>query len=433
MTGRDERRGEGGGLPLSVWCVAAAFGAYFCMYAFRKPFTAASFDGADLAGVPYKSVLVTAQVLGYTVSKFLGIRIIAEMEPKRRAGMILGLIAAAEGALLLFGATPAPYNFVWLFFNGLPLGMVFGLVLGFLEGRRQTEALTAGLCASFIVADGVVKSAGARVMAAGVSQYWMPFVTGLVFAPALLLFVWMLSRIPAPSGTDVQARSERAPMRREERLAFLRRYGAGLALITMAYLLVTVLRSLRADFAPEIWRGLQADVPPDIFGQSETVVAAAVLLLIGSTVLLRDNRRAFMAGLSLAMAGSLLIPAALLGLRAGLLSPFAFMVVHGLGLYLPYIVVHTTLFERLIAMTRDRGNIGYLMYLADAFGYLGYVLVLLGKSYLGPPQAFLPWFLALSWIIAGMVLLLLVPCRRFFLRLPTAHPPPAAPEPVPAG
>jgi hypothetical protein len=31
------------GWPLSVWCVTAAFGAYFCMYAFRTPFTAATY------------------------------------------------------------------------------------------------------------------------------------------------------------------------------------------------------------------------------------------------------------------------------------------------------------------------------------------------------------------------------------------------------
>ena len=63
--------------------------------------------------------------------------------------------------------TPAPFNLVWLFCNGVPLGLVFGLVLGFLEGRRHTEALAAGLCSSFIVADGVTKSAGASLLQAG--------------------------------------------------------------------------------------------------------------------------------------------------------------------------------------------------------------------------------------------------------------------------
>src|SRR5262245_50575182 len=82
-------------LALSAWAVVAAFGTYFCMYAYRKPFTAADF--ADLAfwGVGYKTILVTAQVLGYTLSKFIGIKVIAEMTRGRRAVSILVLIAAA--------------------------------------------------------------------------------------------------------------------------------------------------------------------------------------------------------------------------------------------------------------------------------------------------------------------------------------------------
>ena len=64
-------------------------------------------------------------------------------------------------------------------------------------------------------------------------------------------------------------------------------------------------------------------------------------------------------------------------LHYGLLDGFAFMVLVGIGLYLPYVAIHTTIFERLIAMTRDRGNLGYLMYLADAFGYLGYPVFML--------------------------------------------------------
>ena len=50
--------------------------------------------------------------------------------------------------VVLFGLTPPPYNLVWLFCNGVPLGMVFGLVLGFLEGRRQSEAHGAAALAS---------------------------------------------------------------------------------------------------------------------------------------------------------------------------------------------------------------------------------------------------------------------------------------------
>jgi len=410
-------------LALSVWCVAAAFGTYFCMYAYRKPFTAGTYEDVSLGGVGFKTILVTAQVLGYTLSKFLGIKVIAEVKPRQRAALLLGLIAVAEVALLLFAVTPAPFNVVWLFVNGLPLGMVFGLVLGFLEGRRQTEALAAGLCASFIVADGVTRSAGAFLLEAGVSEYWMPFTAGLLFVPPLLLFVWMLTRIPRPSSQEVAARSERTPLDRAGRWALFRRYATGLVLLVAVYLLVTVLRSVRADFAPEIWGGLQATVPPEVFAWSETAVAAGVLLLTASAVVVRNHRRAFFGSLGLAFLGAVLIAAALLGLRGQLLSPLAFMVLIGLGLYLPYIVVQTTLFERLMALTRERGTVGYLVYLADAFGYLGYVAVLMARNLLAPGENFLSFFILLSWATAGACVLLLIPCWRYFANHPALRSP----------
>jgi hypothetical protein len=418
------------GLSLSAWSVVAAFGVYFCTYGLRKPFTAATYADESLGGVDYKTILVTAQVLGYTLAKFLGIKVVAEAGPRRRVILLLALIGGAQVSLLLFGLTPAPVNFVWLFGNGLALGMVFGLVLGFLEGRRHTELLAAGLCTSFIVADGVTKAVGASLLAAGVPTYWMPFAAGLVFAPPLLLFTWMLAHIPGPSRQDVAARSRRAPMSGGERWHFFRRYAPGLTLLVLMFLLVTVLRSVRADFAPEIWKDLQAKVEPDVFARSEMVVAAGVLLLNGSVVLIRDNRRALSAALALAVGGALLIAASLLGLRAGALSPFAFMVLHGLGLYLPYIAVHVTIFERLIAVTRDRGNVGFLMQLADAFGYSGYVGVLFAHSFLGSAENFLSFFVLLSWVVAGACVLLLIPCWYFFAALPATRPAPLA-GPVP--
>src|SRR6185437_5040582 len=128
-----------------------------CMYGFRKPFTAASYEDYTLFGMHYKVVLVIAQVIGYTVSKFLGIRIIASMQPEKRTRYILLLIAIAWAALLLFALVPAPYNFVFMFINGLPLGMVWGLVVGFIEGRRTTEIIAAVCSTSFIFASVGVK------------------------------------------------------------------------------------------------------------------------------------------------------------------------------------------------------------------------------------------------------------------------------------
>lgn len=368
------------------------------MYAFRKPFTAGKFADTTLWGVDYKTVLVTAQVLGYTISKFVGIKVVSELTPARRAGGILILIGIAECALILFGLTPAPYNFAFLLLNGLPLGMVFGLVVGFLEGRQKTEALAAGLCASFVLADGVVKSVGTAVINVGISEYWMPAVVGLIFMTPLLVFVWMLARIPPPTETDVSARSERSTMTSGDRWRLFGKYAVGLSLLIAAYLMITVLRTIRADFAPEIWKSLGQTAAPGLYARSEFLVALGVTLSAGLTVLIRDNRRAFSVALAVSVGGVLLIAAALSALSAGVISPFVFMVSIGVGIYMPYVAIHTTVFERFLAVTREKGSVAYLMTLADAFGYLGFVGVMVGKN-MGADRGFGAFFIATSWAI----------------------------------
>ncbi len=378
---------------LPIWSVVAAFGTYFCMYAFRKPFTAAAFAENSFGGVGFKTILVTSQVFGYMVAKFVGIKVISELEPHRRPVGILAMILGAELSLLLFALMPIPYNAVMLFFNGLNLGMIFGLVLGFLEGRKQTEALTAGLCASFILADGMTKSVGGYLLSAGVSETTMPVIAGLAFLPFSTIFVWMLSKIPAPDQADRVARSERTRMDRSDRIRFFRRYASGLVPLMFCYLFVTVLRSIRADFAPELWRDLGTSGQPAVFTRSEFIVTLSVMLASGLSIYIRDNRTAFFLSMFNSVLGLGLILAAVALWRFGRVSGFPLMVLLGVGLYLPYVSVHTTIFERFLAMTRDKGNIGFLMYLADSFGYLGYVAVMLSRNYFGTPDHFLEFYL----------------------------------------
>jgi len=401
----------------AVWAVVAAFGTYFCMYAFRKPFTAASFADVSVLGESLKPLLIVAQVFGYMVSKFIGIRVIAEMPPQRRARGILLLIAVAQFALVLFGLVPPPWNAACLFLNGLALGMVFGLVLGFLEGRQLTEALTAGLCASFILADGVTKSVGAWLLARGVSEFWMPAAAGMLFLAPLALGTWMLSRVPPPNSDDIAARTARAQLTRADRWSLLSRYALGLTVLVTMYLLVTILRSVRADFAPEIWRGLGERAQPGTFTWSEIWVAVGVLVANGCAVLIRENRQAFFAAMATCGLGFVLIAAALVGRHVSGLSGFAFMVLIGLGLYLPYVAFHTTIFERLLAMTRERGNIGFLMYVADSVGYLGYVAVMLLRLVRGGSIGdvdFVRLFELACWLTCGLSLICIALSWRYF-------------------
>src|SRR5262249_12477982 len=119
------------------YAVVAAFATYFCMYAFRKPFAAARFEGQHFLGteIALKTAFVVSQILGYTVSKYVGIKVCPEARPGRRARMLVFLILCAEAALVLFAIVPPNLKVVVIFCNGLPLGMVWGLVVWYLEGR----------------------------------------------------------------------------------------------------------------------------------------------------------------------------------------------------------------------------------------------------------------------------------------------------------
>lgn len=389
-----------GPTTFSAYCIVAAFGTYFCMYGFRKPFTAATYEDTVWLGIGFKTILVAAQVAGYTLSKFIGIKVVSEMPARYRAISILGLIAIAELALLAFALTPAPWNFVWLFVNGLPLGMVFGLVLGFLEGRKVTEFLSAGLCASFILSSGFVKSVGSGLMQNfGVDPFWMPFVTGLIFVIPLATFVWLLAHIPPPTAEDELLRSKRQPMNGEQRRSFFRRHAVGLVGLLMIYVLLTIVRSIRDDFAVEIWRDLGVNGKPTVFTRSEFWVMLGVVLINGLSIAIKDNRAAFLGSIILLCTGFTIVLGSVWSHQAGQLSPMAFMVSLGLGMYIPYVAFHTTVFERMLAAFRETGTIGYLMYLADAVGYLGYVAVMIFRNSTKGEGNFLQ---LLNWVSVGV-------------------------------
>lgn len=136
---------------ISILAAIAAFGTYTCMYAFRKAFATGTFSNQEeLWGVDYKVWLVIAQVLGYTLSKFYGIKFIAGLNPKKRGVYTIALILFSWVSLLAFAIIPSPYNIICMFFNGLPLGLIWGLVFGYLEGRRATEFMAAVLSVSLI-------------------------------------------------------------------------------------------------------------------------------------------------------------------------------------------------------------------------------------------------------------------------------------------
>lgn len=384
-------------LVFTLFAGLAGFCAYFSMYAFRKPFAAATFgtvDGWDFA-VDYKIALVLAQVAGYAASKLIGVKVISEIAPRHRGVAILGLIGVSWIALLAFAVVPAPWNVAALLLNGLPLGMIWGLVFGYMEGRRTSEVLGAILCASFILSSGVVKSVGKWLMVdLHVSPFWMPAATGALFMPLLAVSVWALMQLPPPSAADEAARVRRQPMDRVQRRAFLAAYAPGIVLLVLSYVLLTALRDFRDNFAAELWAGLGYGEASSVFTASELPVAVVSLAAIGAVMLVRDNLRALLVMHGVILAGFMMLGLSTLAFQAHLLAPLPWMILTGAGLYMAYTPFNAMLFDRMIAFSGRAGTAGFLIYVADASGYLGSVALLVWRNFAMVALDWLGFFIA---------------------------------------
>lgn len=382
-----------------------AFITYFSMYAFRKPFTAGLFEGLTYFGVDYKILLVTFQLIGYASSKLIGIRFISELDKSKRVYLILGLVSISWIALLLFSLTPAPYNAIFLFFNGLPLGLIWGIVFSYLEGRKLTELLAAGLSVSFIVSSGSVKTIGRLLIEIGISEFWMPVVTGVIFFPFLILGVWMLSVIPEPSIADQKARTARPKMNKQNRRNFIRLYFPGLSATVILYLALTMFRDVRDNFAVDIWDTLGYLQIPSILTTTEAAIAGIILIIAGSLFAIKSNVKALQINLVLLPVCAVLMMASLLLYRYEIIGPVLWMILMGFSMYLPYITYHTMLLDRWIAAFKIRGNVGFLMYIMDSIGYLGAIVVLIIKNYVSPDISWGSFFINLSWFTAIIMFL----------------------------
>jgi MFS family permease len=393
----------------------AAFFCYTCVYAFRKSFSAATFEGITYLGVSYKVWLVTAQVIGYALSKFIGIKIISELKARARGKGILLMVSIAGLSWFLFAIVPAPYNIIFLFTNGLPLGMVWGMVFGYLEGRRTTEVLGAALSVSFIFSAGLCRSVGAFLIRDwGVPEVWMPFTAAMLFFIPLLIFLWLLNKVPAPSLLDEQLRTKRESMNANERKKFIQEFFPGIVLFVLAYMLLTAFRDFRDNFSAEVWKTLGYGNSPGIFTKTEIPVSIMVLLVMGSIMLIKNNKTALMVNHLIIMFGMILIGASTFAFELQLISAPLWMILIGLGLYLGYVPFNSIFFDRFLAAFRYVGTVGFIMYVADSFGYLASVGVLFYKEFGQPTVSWLNFFISSGYGISVVGTLLIFGSMAYF-------------------
>jgi hypothetical protein len=418
---------------MNLYAIVVAFAAYTCVYAFRKPFTAATYDGLFFGGtqIKLKTALVVSQILGYGLAKYAGIKYVSEASRASRAWMVAGLVAWAELAMLLFAIVPTEWKVAAILLNGFPLGMIWGLVVRYLEGRRASDILLAGLSCSFIVASGVFKDVGQAVMAGekipffgitlpnplhALDQFWMPAATGMLFIAPFLLTLWLLDQLPEPTASDIAARTEREPMGGSRRRRFLSLYLPGLALLVAAYAGLTAFRDYRDNYLVDVLQQLgyeYADGKTKIT-YMEMGVGFAVLAMMSLLYIIKDNARALLAALSVIVLGFATMGVATLLFVNGQINGYPWVALIGLGSYMAYVPYNSVLFDRLMASTGFVGTAVFAIYVADSAGYTCSIGMQLGSDVLAPSSSRLQFLQGLSLFVSAVGVTCVVAAAFYF-------------------
>lgn len=378
-----------------------AFAFYTCAFALRKTFTAATFSDLRFGGLNFKVILVITQLLGYGLAKFAGIKIISELKPALRRNGILAVVTIAWMSWLLFALVPTPYNALALLINGFVLGLVWGIVFSYLEGRTVTEVMGAMLSVSFIFSSGLCRTVGSLLLHAwNVSEMWMPFVASCIFLPPLILFLFLLDQTPPPDSEDIKLRTKRMPMNAATRTQFVYHFLPGIVLFVFAYMLLTSFRDLRDNFSAEVWASLGKGRTPAIYSQTEMPVSLGVLIIAGSVFLVKNNKKAFIINHLIIIGGMALLGIGTLLFEFGLITDVAWMILMGLGLYMGYVTFNSIFFDRMLAAFRFVGTVGFIIYVADAFGYVGSIAVMLFSQLESLQISWLEFFITASYFVS---------------------------------
>lgn len=362
------------------WAGGAALLSYALVYALRKPFTAATFDGLEFMGMDYKTATSIVQIAGYVLSKFLGIKLISELRREHRFRFIVGSVVVAEAALVLFAICPIPFNVLALFFNGLALGCMWGVIFSFIEGRKLSGILASVMVGiSIAFSSGLAKSLGLYLMNdLGVDAFWMPAVIGAGALVLLILLALALERLPEPTAEDIRCCTKRVPMDARQRKSIFYRFAPVLMLLFVANLFITVIRDIKEDFLVNLVDTSQFSAWA--ISGIDGIVTLIILTLFVLISFIRSHKQVLALLLGLVIAGSLLLVFTAHYYDRLQLSPLVWMFTQSLGVYIAFLTFQTLFFERFVSCFRIEGNVGFFIVVIDFVGYVGTVAVLLFKE-----------------------------------------------------
>jgi hypothetical protein len=202
----------------------------------------------------------------------------------------------------------------------------------------------------------------------------------------------------------------------KDRKKFFLTFAPGIILFVLAYMMLTAFRDLRDNYSAEIWKTLGYGNSPEIFTTTEIPVSIMVLVIMGSLMLIKNNKLALMINHVIIMFGMLLIGLACYLFQLHLISPMIWMISIGMGLYLGYVPFNSIFFDRLLAAFRYSGTVGFVMYVADSFGYLGSLGVVFFKEFGNAKVSWLNFFISGGYAISVAGTLLIFASMIYFHR-----------------
>jgi hypothetical protein len=174
------------------------------------------------------------------------------------------------------------------------------------------------------------------------------------------------------------------------------------------YVGLTIFRDIRDNFAIDFWQELSLKGIPQLLIFSELPIAIVVLAIIACVILIKNNKWAFYLNIGMILfSGALMLFSTWL-YHSGKMGPITWTILSGFSMYLPYIAYHTLFFERWIAFFKYKSNAGFLMYMSDAFGYLGSIIILLVRNFATPSISWVNYFIYSSYILGVAVIILSV-------------------------
>lgn len=390
-----------------VWAGGAALLSYSLVYALRKPYTAAAFDGIEFLGMDYKVLVTMVQILGYLIAKFIGIKLISELKRENRFRFFIGSVLLAQASLILFGLIPSPYNVIAMFINGLSLGCMWGVIFSFIEGRRVTDLLASLLGVSIVIASGASKSVGLFVLnELNVDPYWMPALIGAFAIPLLILMAYLLKKLPAPTKEDIELRAERVTLNGEQRKALFKKYSTILIFLFLGNLLLVILRDIKEDFLVNIID--MSNHSSWLFAQVDSLVTIIILVLFALLTFFRNNFHVIIGLLGLVVGSCVFMSYVSYNHETLQLSTVSWLFVQSITLYISFLAFQTIFFERFIACFKVKGNVGFFVVIIDFLGYVGTVIFLLIKGILhrGTDTNWFNFYNDIAFIVSGLCVVL---------------------------